>query len=184
MKFTVAWSEVLRENNALKVTSVCLAVTTLVLGMGLLKSALKAPLIVERTCYSHALNPVSPEHTPQEIEAFIKDAMSQRFDTVTQPAPGFLSAGEITARITEQRELDSRKLMQRVLVNKISIDGQLIKVDADRLISVEAIRSVLPFPLTAEIASVTRSESNPYGLTLVSVASAKPGEKNVQSQIG
>ncbi len=177
MKFAVAWAQVIRENNALKIAVAFLALTTLALGVGLVRIALKPAVVVERACYSRVLPGASPDHTAQEIEAFLREAISQRFDSDKVPNPGILSPGELVARATEQKELVSRKLFQRMLLNSIKGNGQTIEIDADRLISVEMIRSAFPCPLIAEIGSVERSEANPYGLVLISIEPAKIKDK-------
>ena len=173
MKLTAAWADVLKENNLLKVTGLCLAAACAALATGLVRMALRPPLIVERSCFSRTLAPVATEHTAQEIEAFARLALSQRFNSDASPVPGLLSPEEAAARSGEQHELEVRKMTQRVFVNHVKISGDTLDLDTDRLISVGTVRSAFVFPLTAHVASTERTETNPYGLELLAVAQAK-----------
>jgi hypothetical protein len=58
----------------------------------------------------------------------------------------------------------------------MKIEGSLVKVEADRLLSVGTIRSAFMFPLVVTIGTVSRTPSNPYGLELVGTESVKPAE--------
>lgn len=177
MKFTVAWAKVISENSILKGVVVSLTMLVLFLGVTSLKLSLRDPLVIERACFSKVANIVDTKKTTVEIEAFLKEAIAQRFDSSTNQPTNYLSAEEKNVREREQKDLQSRKLAQRVFVNSIVIDGSKIILEADRLISVGDIRSAFRFPLELKIESVSRSASNPYGLMLANVKALEKGDK-------
>lgn len=177
MKFTVAWARVASENSILKSVILCLSILCLFFGGSSLKLALKDSIVVDRGCYSKAAPVGDGKRTTTEIEAFLKEALSQRFDTQTVVRNDFLSDDEQSLRAKEQVELQNRKLSQKVVLNSATVDGGMILVDADRLISVGEVRSAFKFPLSVKIESVTRSEGNPYGLVVSMVKTIEKGVK-------
>lgn len=166
MKFTVAWAKIASENSILKSVVLCLSVLCLFFGASSLKLALKEPLVVDRGCYSKVASIVDGKRTATEIEAFLKEALTQRFDTQAIVRNDFLSDDEKILRAKEQKDLQNRKLSQKVILNSATVEGGTVVVDADRLISVGDVRSAFKFPLNVKIESVTRSEGNPYGLVV------------------
>lgn len=168
-RFTLAWADIARENNLLKLLVFILAFVTLCLAVASVRLALRAPLIIERGCILKILSTGSSSHTQEEVETFIREAISQRFDSMATLNGDLLSIDELQSRQKEQEELKRREMKQRVLVNTITKSGDLFLVDTDRLLSVGTIRSVLIFPLQVGIESTTRSESNPYGLVLTKI---------------
>jgi len=177
MKFAVAWAKLASENHILKFVILCMTGLLLFFGGTALSLALREPVVVDRGCFSKVATPAEGKRTPLEIEVFIKEALAQRFDSLTAVHDGFLSDEERDTREKEQKELQSRKLVQRVLLNSLSVDGGNVSIDADRLISVGDIRSAFKFPLIAKIESVTRSVGNPYGLMLMEIKTIQKGEK-------
>jgi hypothetical protein len=65
------------------------------------------------------------------------------------------------------------------LANAVTVSGDAIRVDADRLISIDKIRSAFPLMLEVSVSRTARTEDNPYGLLLTKVATvdAKEGGK-------
>ena len=179
MRFTVAWANVISENHVLKIALGALVAVLLGLAIVTIKLAGRKPLIIERICYSQALTTSNEEKSSVEVEAFVKEALSSRFDTLSQVRPGFLSPEEERFRNQEQIELKKKEMKQKIIVNGIKVEGKNISVDSDRLISVGAIRSALPFPLSLIVGTVSRSEANPYGLTVLQVSAPKPDSKQV-----
>lgn len=169
MKFTVAWAKVASENSILKIVILCLSVLCVFFGASSLKLALRDPIVVERGCYSKAALVTDGKRSSIEIESFLKEALSQRFDSQALVRNNFLSSEEQFLREKEQKDLQLRKLTQRVLLNSAAVDGGVVVVDADRLISVGDVRSAFKFPLRVKIESVTRTEWNPYGLVVSEV---------------
>jgi hypothetical protein len=169
MKFALAWSELANQNLTLKVALSSVSVCALVFALLSAKLSLKEPLIVERGCFSTVAKQGNSQRTNDEIEAFVKIALSQRFDTDVKQLRGYLSASEISSRSQEQKELSSRQLSQKVVVNSVKIDGSSASVDATRIITVGAIRSALPLSLSVKVESQDRDDGNPYGLLLSSV---------------
>jgi len=167
MKYTEAWASIVSQNLNLKITTIILGLLSLVLGMITLKLSFKDSIIIDRGCYSKIVTPVKDEHSKNEIETFIKEALSQRFDSLVQPVDGLLSPDELQLRSIEQKEFSSRGMKQHIVVNKVTKDSDGFKVDADRIISVGEVRSAFKFPLFVKLESKSRSYSNPYGLLVI-----------------
>lgn len=171
MKYTEAWANVVAQNLNLKVVSIILGVLSIVLGMITLRLTFKESVIIERGCFSKTVSPVKDEHSKEEIESFLKESLSQRFDSESQPVDGLLSPDELRLRIAEQKEFISRKMTQKILINNVTETSEGFKVDADRLISVGDVRSAFRFPLMVKLESRSRSYSNPYGLLVTTTKS-------------
>ena len=134
-------------------------------------------MVIERGCYSKVAKAQDGKRSPEEVSAFLREALAQRFDSDAAIHDAFLDDEEIALREREQKELLSRKLHQRVILGKISIDGGNVSVEADRLISIGEVRSAFRFPLLVKMESVTRSEGNPYGLVVSEIKTVQKGEK-------
>ncbi len=104
-------------------------------------------------------------------------SLSQRFDSDVQPVDHIVAFDELALRNTEQKELQSRNILQRVIINGVEESPEGFKVDTDRIISVGDVRSAFRFTLIAKVESVVRSLSNPYGLILTSTRIQEPKEK-------
>lgn len=174
MKFTHAWAAISAQNVTLKAGLFALGFCTLTLTVTTMRLALKDPLVIERGCASRALAAAGGnQRSAAEVEAFVREAIAERFNSDSTPAPGFLSAEEEGQRTAEQKELSARGMSQRVVVNAVKPSGDTATVDTDRIISVGSIRSAFSFPLIIILASTTRSESNPYGLVLTKISQPK-----------
>lgn len=179
MKFNVAWSETLTQNVVLRITILCLSATVVALLVALVKLSLKEPVLIERACFTSALEKASGERTAAEIGSFLKEALSRRFDTDVAGEALVLSAEEAGYREQEQKDLKEKGIHQRLIFNGVQkIDGTQATVDCDRLISVGQVRSAFAFPLSVTIGSVTRSGLNPYGLRLIRVKPLESEKKN------
>jgi hypothetical protein len=171
MKYTEAWSSVVSQNLNLKVTTLLLGAISMILGLTTLRLTFKDSIVIERACFSSLANKVDDKHTAQEIEAFVRLALAQRFDTQTPAIDGLLAIDELNLRSQEQKDFASRGFKQSILINSViasETDSQ-IKVDADRIIAVGEVRSAFRFPLVVKLESKARSNSNPYGLLVVSI---------------
>lgn len=177
MKFNVAWAKAAQENSVLKTAVLILGSLSTLLGICMTQMALKAPLVIERGCFSKSAALSESPHTNVEIESFIETALPQRFDTKDPGRESFLSSSERELRVKEQKDLTARKLNQRVVVNAVSVGEKSITVEADRLISVGDIRSAFKFPLSVKVESVARTVGNPYGLILSEVKPVERKEK-------
>jgi hypothetical protein len=166
LKYTEAWANVVAQNLNLKLVSIILGVLSIVLGMITLRLTFRDSIIIERGCFSKTVLPVKDEHSKEEIEAFLKESLSQRFDSEVQPVDGLLSPNELRLRFVEQKEFDSRKMTQKIIISNVSETPEGFKVGADRLISVGDVRSAFRFPLLVKLESKPRSYSNPYGLLI------------------
>jgi hypothetical protein len=167
MKFSTAWAEVANQNLVLKIALSSVSVCALCFAVITMKLALKEPIVIERACYSKQLKIADPRRTNEEIEEFVRLALEQRFDTEVKSRANFISLNEMALRAQEQKELASRQLKQRIVVNSIQIDGSSVTVDADRLITVSNVRSALALPLKLKVESQERTDGNPYGLLLI-----------------
>ena len=177
MKYTEAWSSVVSQNFNLKIVTIVLGALSILLSMVTLKMTFKDSIIVERGCFSRSLQPAKDEHSKQEIENFLREALSQRFDSLVMATDGLLSPDELKFRDQEQKEFVSRNMKQRLIVNSVSEVSDGFKVDADRMISVGDVRSGFKFSLLVKLESKSRSTSNPYGLLIVST---KPWEEKTK----
>ncbi len=171
MKYTEAWSSVVSQNLNLKLVSMALGILSIVLGMIALRLTFKDSIIVERGCFSRGIVPVKDEHSKEEIESFLREALAQRFDSQIQAVDGLLSPDELRLRQTEQKEFESRNMKQKIIVNRFTEGPEGLKIDADRIISVNEVRSAFRFPLLVKLESKSRSYSNPYGLLLITTKS-------------
>lgn len=169
MKFQDAWGSLEKENCNLKILVVTLCALAMFLTVAVTSTASKDPLIIERACYSKIAGTARNQApTNEEIQAFIEKALSARFNT-TPESLQLLSDKQRTFRDKEQIELSKHKMTQKVIVNELKVEKDSITVNADRLISVQNLRSILRFPLKVTLESTNRSEENPYGLLLIDV---------------
>ena len=177
MKYSEVWSKLLTQNLTLRTAIVVLGVCQLYLGGVIIYQASKDPVIVERSCFSKYLQNGSAKHTEDEIKTFVELGLSQRFDSDGTPYANFLN-DDVSEKVRlEKEELQKNGMRQKVIVNGMTVAGDLVTVDADRLISVKHIRSAFPFPLSVKIRSVGRTEANAYGLQIVEVTAQKVDEE-------
>lgn len=171
MRFPQAWAAVARQNSVLRVAILGVTASGLLALLISLKFAFKDPLIIERGCYSTVTAATSrQEATKEEVESFIKVALSQRFDSDANVQGDLISLDELGNRSTEQEEMKRRNVRQRVVVNTVIKKDDAYLVDADRILAVGNLRSALQFPLIVKVEPTTRSFSNPYGLVLLKVS--------------
>lgn len=176
MRFTEAWAETYAQNVTLKVATVSLALVSVALSITVARLSKRAPLLIERGCLTRAITLSASDatlHSTQEIEAFVREAIPQRFNSDATPQPEYLSAEEEVARTREQKELGARSMNQFVFIRSVKTAGSNAVVEADRLISVGPIRSAFPFALTLTLSTVARTDRNPYGLQLAKVEQPK-----------
>lgn len=167
MKYTEAWASVVSQNLNLKVATSILGILSVILGMTTLRLTFKDSIIIERGCFSKATTPVKDEHSKEEIDSFLQESLLQRFDSQVKAVDGLLAPDELRLRESEQKEFISRGMKQKIVINQITASEDGFKVDADRIISVNDVRSAFRFPLFVKLESKSRSYSNPYGLLLV-----------------
>lgn len=171
MRFPVAWASVALQNVTLKVCLVVLGATSIILSFTTTKLALKPAIVIERACYSTVISPASSQHSTTEIEFFLHEALSYRFNTEVVVKEGFISSEELKFRGQEQAELKRREMNQKVILNSpIKVNGDSVSADTDRLISVGKIRSAFSFPITITLSKTMRTETNPYGLMIEKIS--------------
>lgn len=178
MKFTEAWANIAKENLNLKVALGALTICTLFLGFSLVRLSLKAPLIIERGCFSSSVSVASDKPTVDETKVFIEKALKQRFNSNTSTIEGFLSTEEEKLKLNEQKELSKKEITQFIILRDIQFENDSIVVDVDRLYSVQNVRSTFPIQLKLTLESKSRTETNPYGLILVRTEEIKKGKTN------
>lgn len=172
MRFPVAWANIISQNLSLRVAIIGLSITTTGLIFLSAKAMFREPLIIDRGCLSNVVETAPSERSAHEISAFLKEALSQRFDTKAQEQV-LISRPEQLARRKEQKSFAQNKISQTIVVSHVDTSSKPILVKSDRLISVGEIRSAFKFNLNAEVATTTRTKSNPYGLVLTKVVVLK-----------
>jgi hypothetical protein len=176
MRFTVAWANVQNQNITLRLCLLLTSICALLFCITTVRLSLKTPLLIERECFSKAIGNIPSQTTSADIEAFVKVALSKRFDSDAADIKSFLSDEEWNFRLKEQAELKSKSINQRVFVNFVKVDGNNISVDADRFISIEKVKTVTPFVLAITLSKDSRTASNPYGLILEKISEIKNKE--------
>lgn len=172
MKLANAWSETLSQNAAMKWALLALGLATMALTVASWHLALRDPLIIERGCKSAAITAHPGSSTASEVRSFIMDVLPQRFNSDASLKPSMASPVQLKTRVAEQAELTRRSMRQVVVVNGVTLTGNAIRVDADRLVAVGKVRAAFAFPLDITLETTTRSADNPYGLILTSLALA------------
>jgi len=173
MKYSEVWSKLLTQNLTLRTTIVVLSVCLLYLGGVIVYQAARDPIVIERSCYTKAIQTGSSKHSEDEIKTFIELSLAQRFNSDKEPYADYLSE-DMRAKVeSEKEELLKNGMRQKIIINEMKIENDVVQVDADRLISVKHIRSAFPFPLTIKINSVPRNEANSYGLQVIDIIAQK-----------
>lgn len=177
MRFSHAWAEVSSQNNVLRIAVIGVSIVSVVVLMIALKFAFKDPLLIERGCFTLTSPVQSQMQTPEEVESFIKESLTQRFNSDSLVIGDYFSLEEIKNRENEQTELKRREIKQKLIVNKIQKQGESFIVDADRILSVGQIRSAFQMPVLVNLAKNKRTTGNPYGLVLIKTTTVKSEER-------
>ena len=165
MKMLAAWDSLERENRMLKVLILILAVVAIFPTIAVVVIAEKPPLVIERGCFSQASRLGKSAPTDEELKTFIELSLRSRFDSKVHDLQ-LMSAEQLNYRAIEQKDLESQKMRQTLIVNSIEIQDGRVAADCDRLIAVGNVRSTFRFPLKIEFEQIPRSFGNPYGLLL------------------
>lgn len=138
---------------------------TLLLGVIVFYST-KPAVVIDRSCESKIVSTTSGARTKDEIKAFIKEALTARFDS-DRNKPSLLTDAQAEIKSKELKELNSRKITQNVFVDEVILnDSGIFTAKLTRLLKVENLRTALGFSVEAKVFEVSRSEDNPYGLIL------------------
>ena len=81
MKFTAAWADVIAQNLTLKISILVSGICCMAFAFVALKLALEEPLIIERSWFSALAVRGSSQRTQTEIEAFVREALHQLFNS-------------------------------------------------------------------------------------------------------
>lgn len=176
MRFPTAWADIAAQNVTLKFVICALSISLITTATITAKLGLKDPVVVERGCLSKSANTASANVTDVEIKGFVEQVLPQRFGTVIDAKSAYLSLPQLKARAVEMDELKKKGMRQTLVVNSVTVNGEAIRVDADRLISIDKIRSAFPLLLEVSVSRTTRTEDNPYGLLLTKVATVDAKE--------
>ena len=162
------------QKSSLQIALTIMSVTASAFGIMNIFLNMKDPIIIERGCDSKIAEVQSSNQTKDEIENFIKTAISARFDSFQKNDPAiYLTENLQLVRTKEQSDLKNKNIDQRVIVRSVKVDQDKYFIEADRLISIGKIRTAVPLDLILSISSKVRSVSNPYGLILTSVEQVK-----------
>lgn len=179
MKFSDARLKEAFERSALKLTVICLSVISLTFSILLGLDLSKEPIVVERACETRLLDVMSSSQTKEEVERFVREAVSLRFDSIASRDPSaFMVQDLFVARSKEQEELKRGGVDQRLIVRSVKINGDYFVVEADRVVAIGKARSAIPTVLIARVSSKGRSLTNPYGLVLTSIDQMKEEKRN------
>lgn len=184
MRFTTAWANILSQNVTLRVTLLIVSTCAVVFAISTARLSMRAPLIIDRGCISIVETPSRTEHTQTEIESFIWEALPKRFDTVAADSVLFLSDEENGFRVKEQSDFQKKGITQRILPvrESIKIEGNVVRLDTDRILSMGKLKSILPFPLVVELASSDRTQGNPYGLVIKNIKEAVQSKESEEGK--
>lgn len=177
MRFSTAWAKTAAQNVTLKIATVILAIVSTVQLLIIGNLASRDLPVIERSCYSSSLQAKASAPTNDEMKAFLLESIPMRFNTDAYVKNGFLSIQETTSRENEQASLKQRQINQKVIVANFKFDADDISITTDRIVSVGRVKSVLGLNLKVVLQKTNRSEANPYGLILSSVAEVKEKEE-------
>ena len=154
-----------------------LSISTAMLFSSTMYLVFRDPLVIERSCASKVIQTSSLSATKSEVEGFIRDALSARFDT-DRDRPSLMTIAQMETKQKELKEFLAKKISQVIFVDHIELknNGEF-KATLTRLLRVGAIRTALGFEIEAKIFETRRTEDNPYGLILSEV---KPIEEEVK----
>ncbi len=181
MRYPLAWAETAMQNSILKFCLLLSVVLTVAFAGVAAMLSLKAPIVVERACFSRVLASASQEHTHQEIESFLRIALEKRLSTDAKGSSTlWLSLAEEQARGSENKAYEQKNIQQRILVNSIQVQGRTATVEIDRILSVGKVKSVVPAIILVQMSSITRNEVNPYGLLIEKIELKKEGKSDAR----
>ena len=163
------------EKELLKITNLTLTGIVIALCGTLVTTATRDPILVDRSSHKTVIieKVTADEEKLTEVENFLREALSLRFDSKMKSGNELLSKELSRAHEIEEGELKSKQVAQSVVVNGIQKTKDGFVVDADRIVSISKLRSAFSFPLKAQIEKTSRSEQNPYGLVLVRIEKLK-----------
>jgi hypothetical protein len=163
------------EKELLKITNLTLTGIVVALCGTLVTTATRDPILVDRSSRKTVIieKVATDEEKISEVENFLREALSLRFDSKVKSSSELLSKELARAHEIEEGELKAKQVAQSVVVNGIQKTKDGFVVDADRIVSISKLRSAFSFPLKAQIEKTSRSEQNPYGLMLIRIEKLK-----------
>lgn len=169
MKFTTYISQLVTVNTWLKISVIGLGAINLLMIVVICSLAMRSPFVIDRSCRSLQLKSSDAKVTEDEVKAFIREVLPQRFDNDTAIERSFFDDGEILAKEKEQNILKEKSITQSLLPLYMEVKGDQVLVKADRKISVGDIRSILPMVLKVSLRRDSRTQSNIYGLIITKI---------------
>ena len=109
------------------------------------------------------------EHSEAEIEAFVVQAVKQRYDHRIELAAPLFAGPIVSQHASELDQYKRRGMRQTVVVNQIIISDAVVTVDADRILSVGDVRVALKLGMKIKVSKVPRSSLNPWGLVIQNI---------------
>jgi hypothetical protein len=163
------------EKELLKITNLTLTGIVIALCGTLVATATRDPILVDRSAHKTVIieKVTTDEGKLSEVENFLREALSLRFDSKAKSSNELLSKELARAHEIEEGELKAKQVTQSVVVNGVQKSKDGFIVDVDRVVSISKLRSAFSFPLKVQILKVDRSEQNPYGLVLIRVEKLK-----------
>lgn len=171
MKFNIAWANVIKENFSLKYALLIVGILAILLGIGLVVTATRDPILIERSCGAKIVSKsLNKTPTVDEIKEFAKEALVQRFDSVIEPKSSHLSSVEIKSKISEEILLKKKNINQATVIRNVFVVKDKIFADIDRVFAMGDSRPAYASKLALDIQYTERSGKNPYGLILNKVS--------------
>ena len=163
------------EKELLKITNLTLTGIVIALSGTLVNTSTRDPILVDRSSHKTVVieKITTDEEKLSEVENFLREALSLRFDSKSKSNNELLSKELERAHEIEEGELKTKQVAQSIVLNGVQKTKDGFVVDADRVVSISKLRSAFSFPLKVQILRVDRSEQNPYGLVLVRIEKLK-----------
>ena len=183
MRFPQAWANIAKENVSLKIVLFCTSTIAVLMSIGFLKSSLKDPIVVERSCKTQILKEKAQEApTAKEIKEFLNIALVQRFTSGKEVEKSFFSKSELKVRGQEEETFKDKKIKQLVIVRDILITEKTIAAEVDRVFSMGKARPAYPSTLVLDVQQIKRTLKNPYGLVINKIETLKIDKKKEGGQ--
>jgi hypothetical protein len=163
------------EKELLKIINLTLTGIVIALSATIVTTVTRDPIVIDRSSHKTAIieKIATDEEKLTEVESFLREALSLRFDSKAKSSNELLSKELARAHEIEEGELKAKQVAQSIVVNGIQKSKDGFVVDADRVVAISKLRSAFAFPIKVQILKVDRSQENPYGLVFIRVEKLK-----------